>query len=147
MRHLSLIFILILTLTACAPRAPEPAPPAILASPTLKPFTQIPVTPDTSQPGLVVKGQVTYYGVGIGDVKIYRSFAAYPGELTATTDSEGYYQSDFIFIPGDEMVTIWAEYKGYLFSPGNYSWRHYHGFEETELNFTAMAIIPTPCNK
>ncbi|MBI5840582.1 MAG: hypothetical protein HZB19_10825 [Chloroflexi bacterium] len=149
MRHLYLILVLII-LTACASRAPEPAQPAILASPILKPFTktptsaQLPAAPDSSQTGLVITGRVTFYGVGIGDVKIHHSFAAYPGELTATTDSEGYYQSDFIFIPGDEMVTIWAEYEGCTFDPANEYWRHYHGFEERELNFAAIAVISTP---
>ncbi len=148
MRHLYLSLILILT--ACASRVSEPAQPAILASPIFKPFTktstpaQLPATPDSSQTGLIITGRVTFYGAGIGDVKIYRGFAAYPGELIATTDSQGYYQSDFIFIPGDEMVTVWVEYEGYTFDPANEYWRHYHGFEERELNFAAIAVIPTP---
>jgi hypothetical protein len=64
----------------------------------------------------------------------------------ATTDQDGYYQSDFKFIPGDEMVRVWAELGGYTFEPadegltweaGSYFWRHYYGAEERRLNFVA----------
>jgi len=68
------------------------------------------------------------------------------GEVAATTDQTGYFQSDFQSIPSDESVHVWAELPGYTFGPadttmtwtqGTYSWRHYHGYEETTLNFTA----------
>lgn len=78
-------------------------------------------------------------------VKIYRAFASYSGDVVATTDQAGNYQSDFKFIPGDEMVRVWAESPGYTFEPagkvdwvqGAYFWRHYHGFENRVLNFVA----------
>jgi hypothetical protein len=96
---------------------------------------------------LLVEGYVRLAdGTGLGDVKIYRAFSAYPGDEVAITDQDGYYQSDFVYIPGDEMVRVWAEREGYTFEPaalardwanGAYAWRHYYGREKAELNFIA----------
>ena len=77
-------------------------------------------------------------------MNIYRSFASYPGVLVATTGEDGYYQADFMPIPSDEMVTIWAALEGYGFTPENYFWRHYHGYEERILNFVAVPVTHTP---
>jgi hypothetical protein len=80
-------------------------------------------------------------------VKIYVALASYNGTIAATTNSNGYYSSDYIFIPSDETVRVWAEAVGYRFKPAGGSavwtgtefyWRHYHGFEEQNLDFTAM---------
>jgi hypothetical protein len=100
-------------------------------------------TPTAEQEtGLIIRGRVTKDGVGLPGVDIYRSFAVYPGQLVATTDANGFYVSDFWFIPGDEMVTVWAVQEGYTFDPPNYFWRHYHSREERQLDFTA-SLAPT----
>jgi hypothetical protein len=92
-------------------------------------------TPMTT-PGLVVYGTVyDLNGSGLGGVEIYRSYASYPGVVIATTEADGYYQSDFAMIPGDEMVAVWALSTGLAFEPDNYYWRHYYGYELTERNF------------
>lgn len=89
-----------------------------------------------SAPGWVVYGFVRdKRGVGVEGVSIYRSYSSYAGVLIATTDANGYYQSDFSPIPGDEMVTVWADRSGLEFSPENFHWRHYYGYEQTECDF------------
>ena len=102
----------------------------------------LPPEPTSTQntPGLVVRGHVTVNGMGLANVKIYKRFSAYPHELIATTNENGYYESDFIGIPGDEMVSIEAELAGYTFDPPYYYWRHYHGYEETTCDFAASSI-------
>jgi hypothetical protein len=105
-------------------------------------------TPTSTAPpaaGLVIQGHVWLSieeGVGLAEVKIYRRYASYSGVLVATTDQDGYYKSDFASIPGDEMVTIWAELEGYAFEPEQYYWRHYYGYESRTLNFVAAPIQP-----
>jgi len=96
-----------------------------------------------SAAGLVIQGHVwlnAEEGAGLAEVKIYRRYASYPGVLVATTDADGYYQSDFASIPGDEMVTVWAELEGYVFEPEQYYWRHYYGYESRTLNLVAAPI-------
>ena len=89
-----------------------------------------------SAPGWVVYGFVRdKSGVGMEGVSIYRSYASYAGVVIATTDANGYYQSDFSAIPGDEMITVWADRSGLKFNPENYRWRHYYGYEQTECDF------------
>jgi hypothetical protein len=94
----------------------------------------------------MVKGYVRLEdGSGLAGVEIYRAFSAYPGNPVATTDKDGYYESDFVYIPGDEMVRVWAELEGYTFEPASatdwsneeYSWRHYYGREKATLDFIA----------
>jgi len=72
-------------------------------------------------------------------VEIYRGFAAYEAVLVATTGADGCYQSEFQFIPGDEMVNVYAKRDGYAFEPANVSWRHYYGYELKTIDFTAIA--------
>jgi hypothetical protein len=98
----------------------------------------------TPAPGLILQGRVTHEGDGLKGVKIYRSYASYGGELVATTDADGYYQSEYMFIPGDEMVTVWAELDGYVFEPEREYWRHYYGLEQRTLDFTALIVTPAP---
>lgn len=124
---------MLVLLLAC--NFPSPGSPAI--TPTLSP----PPPTAVNMPGLIVRGHVTMNGVGLAGVKIYKRFSAYPRDLIATTDKNGYYESDFINIPGDEMVSVEAELAGYTFDPQYYYWRHYHGFEETARDFVA---IPSP---
>jgi hypothetical protein len=89
-----------------------------------------------SAPGWVVYGFVRdKSGTGMEGVSIYRSYASYAGVEIATTDINGYYQSDFYAIPGDEMVTVWADRSDLEFTPENYHWRHYYGYEQVECDF------------
>lgn len=105
----------------------------------------IPPPTVTPEPGLIIRGRITKDGIGAPNVNIYRSFASYAGQLVATTDANGYYVSDFWFIPGDETVSVWAVQQGYVFDPPMYAWRHYHGREDKTLNFTAgYAVTATP---
>jgi hypothetical protein len=87
-------------------------------------------------PGLIIYGKVTdQNGSGLPNVLIYRSYASYSGELVATTDANGYYESAFYGIPGDEMIGVWAESPSLVFEPQYYRWRHYYGSERTECDF------------
>jgi hypothetical protein len=107
-------------------RSAEP-PPRIAAEPT---------------PGLIIQGHVWLHhedGPGWAGVDIYRRYASYPGIVVATTDADGFYQSGFAYIPGDEMVTVWADLDRYTFLPEQYYWRHYYGYEVRTLNFVAAA--------
>jgi hypothetical protein len=119
------------TVTSTATHTPRP--PTDTPSPTLR-------------PGLVIQGYVRLNvagGPGLANVKIYRGFASYPGDLVAITDQDGYYETEFVSIPGDETVTVWAELAGYSFSPAQHSWRHYYGYELVRLDFVANAHTPT----
>lgn len=98
-------------------------------------------------PGLVVYGTVrNMSGEGVENVSIYRSYSAYPGELIATTDANGDYESEFAEIPGEEMVTVWAVGQGLTFEPEQSYWRHYYGYERTRCDFivslTTEIFIP-----
>ena len=83
-------------------------------------------------------------GPGVPGATIYRQFATYPGVIVATTDENGYYEAAFVYIPGDETVTVWAEKAGYTFTPEEHSWRHYYGIEQRILDFVALPHTPTP---
>ena len=101
-------------------------------------------TPEPT-PGLVVYGDVRdSNGVGLANVDIYRSYSAYPGELIATTDPDGHYESDFYYIPGDEMVTVYAKQAGLEFKPEYYYWRHYYGNEKVECDFSVQNLPELP---
>ena len=108
-------------------------------------------SPPGAQPGLVVRGRVRLTDdSGLADVRLCRSFAAYPGETVAISDRNGFYQSEFVDIPGDEMVSVWPEAEGYRFEPRFYDWRHYHGYEVRLLDFVAIPtkateVPPGPC--
>jgi hypothetical protein len=138
MKHLRMtaFLMLVLALSACAGTAPiRPT----LVAPTTPPTEQS-VTQDNSaieETGLVLLGAVTLDGSPLEGVKIYRSFASYEGEVVAVTGKDGTYRSEFMFIPGDEMVTVWAELEGYTFTPENVYWRHYYGYEERTVDFIA----------
>ena len=106
-------------------------------------------TPTLSMtPGLIVYGYVRDEGgVGLANVEIYRNYASYPAELIATTDADGYYESDFYPIPGDEMVSVYAQHAGVSFEPEYYRWRHYYGYEKTECDFSARNAVQGTKNK
>src|SRR5689334_16016161 len=93
------LVLVIFLLLACNLPSVTPIPPTPTPAPKPSP------TP-SNLPGLVVRGRVTLKGVGLANVNIYKSFSAYPHDLIATTDENGYYESAFIPIPGDEMVSI-----------------------------------------
>jgi hypothetical protein len=104
-----------------------PPPPESTATPTV-------------EPGLVVQGHILLQdGTGVAGVTICRSFASYEGEPVATTDAEGYFQTEFSFIPGDEMITVWAYDEDYVFDPESHFWRHYFGYELATRDFIAVS--------
>ena len=143
MKHLrfAIFLILVLALFACAGVAPvKPT----LVVPTVPPTEQsvIKVTPPAGETGLVVRGIVTLDGSPLEGVRIYRSFASYEGEVVAITSRDGTYRSEFMFIPGDEMVTVWAELEGHTFTPENVYWRHYYGYEERTVDFSGAKVKP-----
>ena len=134
--------------TVSSASTPTSTSPPVPPQPAL--FSPPPAGMPTGEAGLVIKGRVHLPdGSGLAQVKIYRAFSAYPGEVVATTGEDGTYRSQFIFIYGDEMVSVWAELPGYQFEPedwidpyGNGAthryWRHYYGYEEVEVNFRAI---------
>jgi hypothetical protein len=119
--------------------------------PTLAPTsTSRPTQPTEGPgPGLVVRGYVKLAdGTPVEGVNMYVAFASYGGNVVAVTNSNGYYSSEYIYIPGDETVRVWAEAATYSFKPGSGSavwtgiefyWRHYFGFEDRRLDFTAIS--------
>lgn len=127
-----ILTLLVFLLAGC--NLPSPTPRTEDTTATLPPE---PPPTSVNMPGMIVRGHVTINGVGLANVKIYKRFSAYPHELIAVTDENGYYEPDFISIPGDEMVSIEAELAGYTFDPPYYYWRHYHGYEETTCDFAA----------
>ncbi len=140
---LSLCFIFI---TACSSIAEG------MATPTASSIAATPAGVTTSLPGLVIRGHVRRSdGSGLANVSICRNFASYAGTLVATTDEDGYFQADFVAIPGDEMVGVWAALAGYTFEPKYHRWRHYYGFEDQTLDFVAVPtsateVPPAPCS-
>ena len=126
--------------TACNwPSAASPTSP-----PSLTGTAPTPAEASTSTPGLVIRGHVRLSdGAPLTNVIICLNFASYPGQVVARTDQTGYYQSNFVPIPGDEMIGVWALLAGYSFEPQTVRWRHYHGFEEQVLDFAASATSAT----
>jgi hypothetical protein len=139
--QLTVLLILVLVLSACAGTAPvKPTLIVPTAPPTEQSVTK--VTPPAGETGLVLQGTVTLDGNPLEGVRIYRSFASYEGEVVAVTGKDGTYRSEFMFIPGDEMVTVWAELEGYTFIPENVYWRHYYGYEERAVDFNGVKSKP-----
>jgi hypothetical protein len=104
---------------------------------TPPPTPESSLTP-TAEPGLIVQGHVRLAdGSGVKGVTICLGFASYEGEPAAMTDEDGYYQTDFSYIPGDEMITVWAYLEGYIFDPESHFWRHYSGYELATRDFVA----------
>lgn len=127
---------MLLILTSCNRPAQlfTPTPSAVI-TPSVAVEQTITAEP---APGLVVFGTVKDgSGAGVENVQIFRSYSAYPGEVIATTDAEGQFISVLYPIPGDEMVSVWAEKPGLVVEPLNYQWRHYYGYERKECDFQA----------
>jgi Ig-like domain from next to BRCA1 gene len=103
-----------------------------------------PTPPPPTTTGLNLQGTVRLNGSGLGGVRIYRSYAGYSGVLVATSAADGTYKADFMPIPGDETVTVWAELTGYKFDPVSVNWRHYHSVENKVQDFTAISSPPPP---
>ena len=120
------------------------ATPTATATQTVTPTATMTVTP-THEPGLQIQGRVaiTMGGDGLPGVTIYRRYASYTGVPVATTDAQGYFQAPFMPIPGDEQVSVWPEQAPYNFTPPEYFWRHYHGYESVTLNFAVAWPSPT----
>lgn len=125
------VFLPMILLAACAP-LPAPRP---TDTPLSVPTVETPLTP---RPGLTVRGYVRLAdGSGLAGVSICRNYASYDGTVVATTDANGYFESAFAPIPGDEMVGVWPVAAGYTFQPEYERWRHYYGAEERSLEFVA----------
>lgn len=120
--------------TGVTPLAPTAASTVMV--PTSPVVTLAP--PLTPTPGLTLHGYVRLGdGSGLAGITICRNFASYPGVIVGTTDQNGYFQSAFVFIPGDEMVGVWPNSSGYAYEPPYYRWRHYYGSEDRSLDFVA----------
>ncbi len=140
--------ILVALLGACGAIA------SIFTHSTSTPPSTFPTIPSgsTTTPGLVVQGTVRLSdGTGLAGVTICRNYASYPGQVVATTDANGLFQSAFAGIPGDEMVGIWPMKEGYTFEPNFVGWRHYYGNEVKTQDFTAIpstatAVPPGECH-
>lgn len=128
-----MIFLLACNFSFSIPPADTEVPPT--DTPTPKP------TLPPGALGMILRGRITVNGAGLAGVEIYQNFAAYPADLVAVTDENGYYESGFIGIPGDEMIGLVPKLDGYTFDPPYHSWRHYHGFVEYTWDFSA---IPPP---
>ncbi|MGB7539699.1 MAG: hypothetical protein WBM17_14250 [Anaerolineales bacterium] len=110
------------------------------------PSEMLPSTePSTLRPGLILGGMVRLEdGRGLAEVNIFLALASYGGRIVAVTDANGEFLSDAVYIPGDEMIRVWAEREGYGIVPEEsgmdtteYFWRHYFGLERRVLKFVA----------
>ncbi len=90
----------------------------------------------TMKPGLDLEGYVRLNGVGLKGVKISAKIE-YSPDPAAITDKDGYYKFDFMPIPDDAWVTVWAQLTGYTFAPQKYYWCHDKGYELRILDFVA----------
>jgi hypothetical protein len=131
--------------------SPSPSP---TDQPSLTPTAESTPTPTNTPPplsGLVIFGSVqvddTAHDMskeGLAGVNIYLAFASYPGRIVAVTDGEGRYQSDFIQIPVDETIRVWAIKDDYRFEPELEMWRFYAGhYQERQIDFLAYPDIVT----
>lgn len=127
------------------PPTPTPtatATPTLTATATLTPTATATATASgTPTPGLRVRGHVrleSASGGPLAGVEILMAFAAYEPTVVATTDENGFYQTEFFYIPGDETVTVFARKFNYAFEPSQYYWRHYYGVEDAIRDFVAL---------
>jgi hypothetical protein len=136
------------TPTATASSTPTATPTSsATASPTATPtLTPAPTPTNTAiVPGLIVRGHVRRDGAagGVPAVAVQVFLAGYPWPATAgVTDADGYYETDFIYIPGDEMITVKPVLAGTVFEPPFYFWRHYAGAENAARDFVASSESP-----
>jgi len=131
---------LLVRLTAASPVAGRACAPAQTGTCTV---TVMPTTSGTPSPGLQVSGHVRLgdaSGPGVSGVRVMLAFASYPAHETCLTDADGYYQTRFHYIPGDEMVRVWAEDELYAFEPEVHYWRHWYGRELAVRDFLATPL-------
>lgn len=141
---------LTVTPTATATLPPTSTPSA---TPTPTPTASATVTPATGPTptetpilGVRVRGYVrvgsdTGPGLAGVNMRFYLGGEA-PGPVVATTDANGFYISQFMTIPGQADVNLWAEKDGYTFYPPLISWRHYYGVEDVAYDFVASPSAP-----
>lgn len=129
----------------CAPHdrgaAVGVAVPVSAPSPTCTPTESA-----TPLPGLRVSGFVRLNdssGPGLSGVRVLLAFSSYPAHETCTTGADGHYETSFNFIPGDEMIRVWAELEGFSFDPAMHYWRHWFGRENAVRDFVASSLSPT----
>jgi hypothetical protein len=136
------------TPTGTPTQTPTPAgtpSPTRTASPSAAPTHTPTATPTaTGAQGLEVSGHVRLdgpAGPGLPGITVQVFLASYSTPAaTAVTDSTGYYATDFIPIPGDEMITVRSLDATYRFEPTQHYWRHYHGAEDAVRDFVASAV-------
>ena len=128
--------------------AVTPTPTATLtatAMPTATPTET--ATPIPPVPGLSVRGHVrlgSALGSGIPGVSVQVFLSAYAWPvISATTNAEGYYATDLIYLPGDETISVRPVLAGYTFDPPQYTWWHPVGAEEAVRDFVAFSSLPT----
>jgi len=137
------------TPTATLSGLPSPTPTSTEPGPTptyTHTATATPSKTPTGGHGLSVRGHVrqgSSTGPGLSKVSVFLSLSSYPPSETETTDADGYYETRFIYIPGDEMISVWPELSGYWFEPPRYYWRHWAGVENAVCDFVAHPITPT----
>ena len=132
------------------PTATASSTPTATPSPTATPtFSPTPTPTNTVVPGLIVRGHVrrenTLEGVPGVAVQVFLAGYAWP-VAAGVTDADGFYETDFIYIPGDELITVKPALTGVTFEPPQYFWRHYAGVENAVRDFVASAQPPTPTN-
>jgi hypothetical protein len=93
--------------------------------------------------GVVIQGRVSHNCEGTPKVEIYLRVGDFPSEVIAITDNNGYFKSDLIKLPGDEILEVWAGVEGFTFEPEKSSWRHNARYGERTLNFTASGTSTT----
>ncbi len=140
------------------PTATPTVTPTPTATPTATPTdtptaTPTPTSTSTPAPGLRVRGHVgragadgaEIAGTGVAGVAVQVFLAGYPWPAAAgITDAEGRYETDFIYFPGDELITVKPALAGFVFEPAQYYWRHYadNGPEHAVRDFVADDAPP-----
>lgn len=137
------------TATPSPTRTPTPTPSATAT--VTGAVNQTPTPTETPILGVRVRGYVhvgSDAGPGLAGVNLHFYLGAEaPGPVVATTDANGFYMSQFMYIPGQADVTLWAEKDGYSFYPPLISWHHYYGVEDVGYDFIATpsgGSTPTP---
>jgi hypothetical protein len=144
-------------LTSTFTSTPTLSPTDPTVQPSLTPTPPFAPTPTNTPPppsGLIIFGNVEAADLGpdisergLAGVQIYLAFASYPGKVVAVTEQDGSYRSDFIHIPVDETIRVWAQKAGYRFEPLEDVWRFYADYvQEREIDFIAYpdAVTVTP---
>ncbi|MFN8483481.1 MAG: hypothetical protein U0768_10600 [Anaerolineae bacterium] len=139
------------TATATATATLTLAPPPTATATATAGATRTPPPTETPVLGVRVRGYVRVgsdTGPGLAGVSLHVYLGGEaPGPVVATTDAGGFYMSEFLYIPGQAIVNLWAEKDGYTFYPPLISWRHYYGAEDVAYDFVATpggGTTPTP---